>query len=137
MIGSAEVIRISIKDENNRNCNQREGRTLRVEELDIKRLKALEKISIHTSNSVYEFSVTDPETRTGVLTGGALGEATAIASFLCVHGEKISESRKLCIGTRAVFLCPSAEGSRRLITSQVRGLLYTSENQSETRNSVA
>jgi hypothetical protein len=111
---------------------------LRVEELDIKRLKALEKISIHTSNSVYEFSVTDPETRTGVLTGGALGEATATMVLLgSANDEKDSESLKLSIGTRAIFLCSSDTGSRRLITSQVRALSYTGENQSEIRNSIA
>jgi hypothetical protein len=115
---------------------QREGRSLRVEELDIKRLKALEKVSIHTSNSVYEFSITDPETRTGVLTGGALGESTAIAVLVCSsRGEKSSEARILAVGARAVFLVPC--DGRRLVTSQVRELSYSGENQSETRNSVA
>ena len=109
-----------------------------MKELDIKNFKGSEKISIQTANSTYEFSVTDPETRTGVLTGGALGDSTAIAVLLgAAHGDKNSESLKLSIGTRAIFLCSSDTGSRRLVTSQVRALLYTGENQSKTRQSVA
>lgn len=111
---------------------------MRVEEVDIKRLKAFEKVSIHTSNSIYEFSVTDPETRTGILTGGALGESTVIAVLMCsAHGEKHSEARKLTVGTRAVFLFPGRTGSRRLVTSQVRALLHTVENRSQMLNSVS
>ena len=110
---------------------------MEVKELDIKNFKGSEKISIQTANSTYEFSVTDPETRTGVLTGGALGDSTAIAVLLgAAHGDKNSESLRLSIGTRAIFLCSSDTGSRRLVTSPVRVLLYTGGGQSATRPAI-
>jgi hypothetical protein len=112
---------------------------MEVEEVRFSYLRQSDRISIHTANSVYEFSVTDPASQTGILKGGSLGETEIIASLLCcaVDEKSCDRSQKLSVGAKAQFLCPSARGYHRLVTSQVQKLFYTRENQSEGNISVA
>jgi hypothetical protein len=101
-------------------------------------LRASGKISIQTANSVYEFSIVDPASCAGLLKGGALGKSAIVAVFLCsVFDEKLNESLTIAAGAKAIFLCYSMKGTRRLITSRVHRVSYTLDNQSEKNPVVA
>lgn len=112
---------------------------MKMEEVRFNDLRQSDRISIHTANSVYEFSVTDPASQTGILKGGRLGETMIIASLLCcaVDESSCDRSQKLSVGAQAQFLWASAKGVQRLVTSQVQKLSYTRESQSEVNISVA
>jgi hypothetical protein len=127
-------------EQKKRGFNPRQERTgMEVEEVRFNYLRHFDRISIHTVNSVYEFSVTDPASQTGILKGGSLGETEIIASLLCcaVDEKSCDQSQKLSVGAKAQFLCASAKGFHRLITSPIQKLSYTRENQSEVNISVA
>ena len=106
---------------------------MEVEEINFDCLRPADRISIHTANHVYEFSVTDPASHAGILKGGVLGKKAMQASLLCDARETGRESPalKLVVGAKALFLCASQRGLRRLITSQVRKLSYNREGRPE------
>jgi hypothetical protein len=110
-----------------------------MEEVQFSCLQSSDRILIHTDNNVYEFSITDPASHAGILKGGVLGETTVVASLLgCTPDRRRGEPLlKLKVGARALFLCASTRGVRRLVTSQVRKLSYTRENQAESTIAVA
>lgn len=90
--------------------------------LDLNSLRASEVISIHTANSVYEFSVTDPRHCAGVLKGGSLGDKPLLATLICSLAGKQKSADWLTLqpGAKAVFFCASAKGIRRLITTRIQ-----------------
>jgi hypothetical protein len=106
---------------------------MEVDEVKFTRLRPSDRISIHTARSVYEFSVTDPASQTGILKGGSLGETEIIASLLCcaIDEEGCDRSQELSVGAKAQFLYPSAEGLHRLVTSPVQKLFYRREDHAD------
>lgn len=84
-------------------------------------LSSADRISVHTARSNYQFSVLDPFTRKGTLTGGLLGDQTLIAVFSGALSEDRTyfDSAELKPGSRAVFFVETGDQARRLITSVI------------------
>jgi len=72
-------------------------------------------LMIHTRNSLYEFTATDPEHYVGLLTGGVLGGDPAEAFCLSPH---------LKVGSQAVFLVDSPGNANYLRTSNITALTH-------------
>src|SRR4029453_18349499 len=70
-------------------------------------IKADDKVVIRTRNSEYRFSLIDPLTHKGMLSGGALGEnaqeAYLIESLARGEGGALEDFRGLKTGARALF----------------------------------
>lgn len=90
--------------------------------LDLNSLRVSEVISIHTANSVYQFSVTDPARCAGLLRGGSLGEKPLVATLICslTSRQKSADWLTLQPGAKAVFFCASTQGVRRLVTTRIQ-----------------
>ena len=90
--------------------------------LDLNSLRISEVISIHTANSVYQFSVTDPARCAGLLRGGSLGDKPLVATLICslTGRQKSADWLTLQPGAKAVFFCASAKGIRRLVTTRIQ-----------------
>jgi hypothetical protein len=97
-------------------------------ELSFGGLCPADEIMIQTGNSLYSFSVTDPDVRRGILSGGVLEgrgvAATLMGSF--VEGEEGSCTllSSLKTGARALFYIEIGRGVKRLLTSAITDLLY-------------
>lgn len=101
--------------------------------LDLHSLRTSEVISIHTANSVYEFSVTDPAQCAGLLRGGSLGDKPLLATLICALTGKQKNADWLTLqpGAKAVFFCASAKGIRRLITTRIQKIDCTESDDVE------
>lgn len=101
--------------------------------LDLNSLRASEVISIHTANSVYQFSVTDPARCAGVLRGGSLGDKPLLATLICslTGKQKSADWLTLQPGAKAVFFCASAKGIRRLVTTRIQKIDCTESNAAD------
>ena len=90
--------------------------------LDLNSLRVSEVISIHTANSVYQFSVTDPARCAGLLRGGSLGDKPLVATLICslTGRQKSADWLTLQPGAKAVFFCASTKGIRRLVTTRIQ-----------------
>jgi hypothetical protein len=93
---------------------------------DIQGLKSDDVALIKTSNSLYQFSVTDSALRQGKLCGGALGDSPRSAVLVVSIREgadgQVTEISGLKVGARAVFYLVSPVGMERLITSAITDL---------------
>ena len=80
-----------------------------------------DRVSIQTKKSNYQFSVLDPSHRTGMLTGGFLGDQKVEAVFTGTVSEdnRVFDSVELTTGARAIFLVGSENHVQRLITSVI------------------
>jgi hypothetical protein len=87
-----------------------------------------DEIMIRTGNSIYTFSVTDPQERRGILSGGALDEmavtAALIGSVAEGEGGSCTFLSGLKTGARALFYIEIGQGVKRLLTSAVTDMLY-------------
>lgn len=85
-----------------------------------------DKVVINTSNSHYQFSISDPRTHRGMLSGGAIGdeprEAVLIESISKNGDGGVRDFRGLRTGARALFYLPSSRGIERVTTSKISGL---------------
>ena len=97
-----------------------------VTEVKLDSLTVNQHLLIQTAGSTYSFAVTDPVQRFGVLAGGELGERRTLTFLAGTRSGKSgvdSDSSRLRVGSRAIFLL-SFEGSfKRLITSTVNKLV--------------
>ena len=97
-----------------------------VEEVYLDGLRARDYLIIHTENSVYRFTIIDPEKRFGLLTGGSLGyhriKATLEATIPTDPPERIGRVMTIREHTRIVFSIPSEKTTERLVTSLVTKL---------------
>src|SRR5262245_17563932 len=80
-------------------------------------------ISVQTMKSNYHFSVLDPTSRRGLLSGGSLGDQV-IEAFLSgtVSEDSRFDTDELRTGERAVFFVESKKSVHRLITSVITNL---------------
>ena len=89
-------------------------------------IKADDKVLIRTRNSEYRFSVIDPRTHKGMLSGGALGEkaqeAYLIESLDRGEGGSLQDFRGLKTGARALFYLSSGQSIERVTTSKISSL---------------
>ena len=85
-----------------------------------------DKVLIKTRNSEYRFSVIDPLTRRGMLSGGALGEEPREAFLIesQARGEEgaLTDFRGLKTGARALFYLSSGRAIERVTTSIISAL---------------
>ncbi|HSB08352.1 MAG TPA: hypothetical protein VLM38_02490 [Blastocatellia bacterium] len=85
-----------------------------------------DKVLINTLNSRYEFAVSDPETRRGMLSGGAVGEepreATLIESITSATDGASRDFWGLQTGARALFYLRSDRGVERVTTSGISSI---------------
>jgi hypothetical protein len=84
-------------------------------------LRSTYRISVQTQRSNYQFSVLDPCSRTGLLTGGLLGnrKLKAVLTGTISTDSTAFDSTELKTGVRALFLVGSKDHVRRLITSVI------------------
>jgi hypothetical protein len=96
---------------------------MEMKKVDCKALAPRERVLIYTGNSLYEFTLRDPQSCTGMLSGGVLGETPVSASLLwsAIDG-KTGELFVLTLEAKATFIYASPTGNRRLITSPIRKL---------------
>jgi len=104
-----------------------------IEEIAFDDVKATDRILIQTENSEYRFSVVDPESRRGVLSGGSFGDKLQDATLVCVliRG-RIGEGRdtsRLKIDSRALFYLNVGAGLKRLTTSAITNLVHIREEE--------
>src|SRR5215213_4660217 len=97
-------------------------------EINFEEVKPSDEISIKTENSLYSFSVEEPEQRKGILTGGTLGnqrrEAVLVSS---IEGDGRAGTKaftELKTGARALFFMTAKNGIERLITSVITHLSH-------------
>jgi hypothetical protein len=89
-------------------------------------IKADDKVLIRTRNSEYQFSVIDPLTHKGMLSGGGLGvqakEAYLIESLDRGESGSLQDFRGLKTGARALFYLSSGQTVERVTTSKISSL---------------
>lgn len=83
-----------------------------------------DQVSVQTARSNYHFSVLDAHNRTGMLTGGFLGDQAIEAVFTGTLTEDDGnfDSRELKTGARAVFFVHAKNQVQRVITSVITNL---------------
>jgi hypothetical protein len=85
-----------------------------------KEITDAEQIIIRTQNSEYRFSMTNPQERSGTLSGGSLGDHhrdAVLVGTLSSNNQMASDSSELKAGRRALFFLKAKHGVERLITS--------------------
>lgn len=89
-------------------------------------IKADDKVLIKTRNSEYRFSVIDPLSHKGMLSGGTLGdeprEAFLIESLARSDDGILRDFRGLKTGARALFYLSSGPSIERVTTSKISSL---------------
>ena len=92
------------------------------------------EISIRTQNSAYRFSLTDRRLCRGFLSGGILGgqqRDAFLAGAVLPNAVRISDSKKLETGTRALFYMDVGDQLCRLITSVITELVLVKQQSSD------
>jgi len=91
---------------------------------------------IETRNSTYSFSIVDPKSRTGVLSGGALSDQAEDATLIGVRfesGEPDSDTSRLATDSRALFYLHVGGCFRTLTTSVITSLTHIRGAEGERR----
>jgi hypothetical protein len=103
-------------------------------EMGFNNMSDSDRIVIRTQNSEYQFSITDPAERRGVLSGGSLGTQQRDAVLVGTLGgtnQLSADVTGLKTGRRALFYLKAKHGVERLITSIIteirRGPSYSGE----------
>ncbi|MEW6730509.1 MAG: hypothetical protein AB1489_04130 [Acidobacteriota bacterium] len=94
-------------------------------------LKANDKLIIRTKNSQYQFRVTDPVDRRGILSGGQLGNEAHEAVLLCVAPDNSEQlhNKSIKINSKAIFfLLQTSLGVQRLHTSSITDVKLVSSH---------
>ena len=89
-------------------------------------INANDKVLIRTMNSEYRFSLIDPLSHKGMLSGGALGDEPREAFFIESRNKgedgASTEFRGLRTGACALFYLSSGRNLERVTTSKISGL---------------
>jgi hypothetical protein len=97
-----------------------------VEEVNLDLLRAKDYLIIQTENSVYRFTLLDPEHSYGLLSGGSLGRhivrATLVGTIPAHPPKQATSLRAIKRFSRAIFSVPSEEAGERLVTSIITKL---------------
>lgn len=113
-----------------------QGNVKRVEEIPFNDLRASDSLLIETRNSTYSFSIVDPKSRLGVLSGGALSEQAEDATLIGVKlesGVSDSDTSRLTTDSRALFYLHVGGCFRSLTTSVITSLVHIRGADSERR----
>jgi hypothetical protein len=97
------------------------------EEIDFDEVNASDRILIRTQNSVYRFSVVDPRSRSGKLSGGSFGnqlqDATLMGMLIGSHGDGSGDTSRLKVNSCALFYVTVGAGLKRVTTSVITDLV--------------
>jgi hypothetical protein len=97
------------------------------EEIALDEMNATDRILIQTKNSEYRFSVIDPESRRGKLSGGPLGnklqDAILVGVLIGSQGNARSDTSALKINCCALFYINVGTKLKRLTTSAITNLI--------------
>ncbi len=113
-----------------------QGNVKRVEEIPFNDLRASDSLLIETRNSTYSFSIVDPKSRTGVLSGGALSDQAEDATLIGIRvegGEADNDTSRLTTDSRALFYLHVGGCFRSLTTSVITSLIHIRGADSERR----
>jgi hypothetical protein len=98
----------------------------RPNEVRISDIRAADEVLIETKNSTYVFVLTDAEKRSGLLSGGQLGQNSRDAVIVGTMAEDgnmvIDDSPVLRTNSRALFSLRVRNGLEQLLTSAITGL---------------
>jgi hypothetical protein len=99
-----------------------------IEEIAFDDMKAADRILIQTENSEYRFSVVDPESRRGILSGGSFGDVVQDATLVGVlstgRSDDSSDTSRLKIHSCALFYVNVGARLKRLTTSAITNLIH-------------
>src|SRR5215211_5726912 len=93
-----------------------------INEVTVNDLTPVDTVLMETAHSTYQFSVTNPTTRTGILSGGLLSQNPIEANFLCSVSAKEDckdDTSKIKVGSRAIFIYASEAGTRYIVISAI------------------
>ncbi len=87
-------------------------------------LKSTDQVIINTQNHEYQFEILNPATRSGILSGGRLGDNRHKAIFLFTsQGSEVRvSSNSIRTNANAVFLLELNDNLAHLYTSQIKNL---------------
>ncbi|MEW6210909.1 MAG: hypothetical protein AB1631_21270 [Acidobacteriota bacterium] len=96
-------------------------RAMGVEKIHFDSISENDMVLFQTMNGVYQFRVTDPTLRSGILTGGGLGDQQREAVLI---GSLIDDAYHsgLAVRSRAIFWMCEASQCESLMTSELVGL---------------
>jgi hypothetical protein len=105
----------------------------RITELNFREIETGQTIEIETLNSSYRFSLIDPASGKGLLSGGAVGEGRHTAFLTGAIGDDRDaiDSRRLSTGERALFYLETRQGTKSLRLSKIVRLSLIEETQHE------
>jgi hypothetical protein len=101
-------------------------------EITLTEVTAKDEICIRTQKSEYLFRVNNPDLCSGVLTGGLLGRehrSAFLAGAIFPGALRISDSKKLQTGARAIFYLEGKRGVDRLTTSVIIEIVFTARRR--------
>ncbi len=98
-----------------------------VSEIALASLGAADQMLIHTKQSLYVFTIIDPESISGRLRGGILGDqkvdAFLLPSWVESRDSKITH-KSIKAGVKFTFILEEGKGLQRLTTSTVKSLIH-------------
>ena len=94
-----------------------------------------DSISVKTERSNYRFSILDPISRLGMLTGGALGDEVREAVLIGAVSEDktLYDTTELKTGWRALFFFEANNCVNHMVTSVVTDIAHIKETIDESR----
>lgn len=98
-----------------------------VSEIELGSLREADQILIETEQSVYVFTVNDPNALSGRLAGGCLGNRPVYAYLLptwVVSGDSSIHHKSIKAGVKFIFVIEAGIGLQRLTTSTVKALAH-------------
>ncbi len=94
------------------------------QKIPFRNLKTTDQIIINTQNHEYQFELLNPATRSGILSGGRLGDSRHRAIFLFTsQGTEVRvSSNSIRTNAKAVFLLELNDNLAHLCTSPIKNL---------------
>ncbi|MFY9222135.1 MAG: hypothetical protein WAQ98_05685 [Blastocatellia bacterium] len=94
------------------------------QKIPFRNLKSTDQVIINTQNHEYQFEILNPATRSGILSGGRLGDSRHKAIFLFTsQGSEVRvSSNSIRTNASAVFLLELNDNLAHLYTSQIKNL---------------
>jgi len=94
------------------------------QKLPFRNLKSTDQVIINTQNHEYQFEILNPATRSGILSGGRLGDSRHRAIFLFTsQGTEVRvSSNSIRTNAKAVFLLELNDNLAHLCTSPIKNL---------------
>lgn len=94
------------------------------QKIPFRNLKSTDQVIINTQNHEYQFEILNPATRSGILSGGRLGDNRYKAVFLFTsQGTEVRvNSNSMRTNANALFLLELNDNLAHLYTSQIKSL---------------